>query len=141
LPSGRLRQLEDKMIDGKTGLTIAQKEAYKSLAIVALIADVTTRHIISMQEFERMFSGNPSFFKFGYDSKGHLIDRTIDQSKRLGGLVSTGTNNCLDIPGFPKNYRCVEVDNPMMEAAHINKIKEDMYADELRSGYLRYLLE
>lgn len=143
LPVGRIRQLEDKIKSAydSTQLSVDQLNTIHSLAIVAYITDITNRHIISMQEFERMFSGNPAFFKFGYDSNGHLIDRTVDQSKRLGGLASTGTNNCLDIPGTPTEYTCVEVDNPMMVAAHIEQVQKDVYDGEIRSAYLRHLLE
>lgn len=143
LPTSRVKQIEDQIMSvyDKSKLTIPQLNMIHSLAVVSLVADIMNRHIISMQEFERIFSGNPAFFKFGYDSNGHLIDRTTDQSKRLGGLASTGTNNCLDIPGLPKEYTCVEVDNPMMVAAHIDKVQKDIYEGELRSNYLRYLLE
>lgn len=146
LPSSRIDALYNAILSKftekeKAGLTIAKKQAYESLAIASFVADVMNRHIISMQEFERMFSGNPAFFKFGYDSAGHLVDRTVDQSKRLGGLASTGTNNCLDLPDMPKDYRCVEIENPEPPASDLDFVKNTMYDCEIRNGYVRYLLQ
>jgi len=56
------------------------------------------KSIISIQESERIFSANPQFCKWKYKD-GKLVDRTSDEIKRLGGLMSTGTNNLFDLPG------------------------------------------
>jgi hypothetical protein len=48
------------------------------------------KSIMSKNETERIFSGHPSFFKWGYDDEGNLVDRGVDQHKRYGGMVSTG---------------------------------------------------
>ena len=143
LPTTRISQLEKRILSlyDDEEKTVALKNAIHSMAIACFVADVTNRHIISMQEFERMFSGNPAFFKFVYDKDGHLIDRNTDYSKRLGGLASTGTNNCLDIPGMPTEYTAVEVANPIIVADHVEQIGKNIYDGELRSAYLRYLLE
>lgn len=143
LPSSRIQSIQDKILSAipQNQRTVERINAVHSLAIVCFVADVNNRHIISMQEFERMFSGNPAFFKFVYDKDGHLIDRNTDYSKRLGGLASTGTNNCLDIPGMPTEYTAVEVDNPIIVANHIEQVEKGIYDCELRSAYLRYLLE
>lgn len=137
----RINPGKSKVQRGYRPLNVAQINAVHSLAVVSLAADIMNRHIISMQEFERNFSGNPAFFKFGYNSDGQLIDRTVDQSKRLGGLASTGTNNNLDIPGLPTEYRCVEINNPEPAAAHLEEVKKRVYDGEIRSGYMRYELE
>ena len=47
---------------------------------------------MSKNETERIFSGNPAFFKMVYDENGHLVDRSSDEHKRIGGNVSTGQN-------------------------------------------------
>ena len=38
---------------------------------------------MSGQEVERVFSGNPAFYKWTYDNDGNLVDRTVDELKRL----------------------------------------------------------
>ena len=48
--------------------------------------DVSCKSIMSLQETERIFSGHPSFYKWQYNKKGILSDRSTDQHKRFGGL-------------------------------------------------------
>ena len=67
---------------------------------------------------ERLFSGNPAFYKWKYED-GKLIDRTVDELKRLGGLGSTGVNNLRELSNLPLRYKegkynCAEVDNEMI---------------------------
>jgi len=69
------------------GITEEQKE---SLAICIMLNDASCKSIMSLQEIERVFSGHPAFYKWVYNSKGELVDRSTDQHKRFGGLVSTG---------------------------------------------------
>ena len=56
---------------------------YKSLAAMIYINDISNKAIMSGQEVERVFSGNPSFYKWIYDKDGNLIDRTVNELKRL----------------------------------------------------------
>jgi hypothetical protein len=51
-------------------------------------------------EVEKVFSGDPAYYKFSYD-KGGLLDISVDKIKRLGALTSTGTNNRLDFFNDP----------------------------------------
>ena len=66
------------------------------------LSDISGKALISGQEVERLFSGNPAFYKWKYDEQGRLIDRTVDELKRLGGVGSTGTNNFLELENIRK---------------------------------------
>lgn len=124
-------------------LTTAQDDIralYEARAISVLMNDVMVKHIMSIEEVERVYSGHPSFFKFKYDSKGHLVDRTTDQSKRLGGLISTGLNNDLEL-GLPQEYTQAEVANEVILSESIEDIRKFMVEGELRSAYLQNLLD
>lgn len=64
-------------------------------AIWDMLADYTMNSIISVNEVERVFSGDPAFYKIKYNTVG-ITDISVDKIKRLGALTSTGTNNRLD---------------------------------------------
>lgn len=89
-------------IDKNEAYNAYNKEAKETLAIYTLLFDVNSKSIMSIQEVERIFAGHPAFYKwnYGYDSKGNpcLVDRFVDEQKRLGGLISTGNNNRTDLP-------------------------------------------
>lgn len=79
----------------------------KSLAMAAILSDATTRSIISSNETQRCFTGNPALFKVAYE--GHSIkDSTFDIQKRVGGIVSTGEDNVRNLPNMPATYTCAE---------------------------------
>lgn len=95
-------------------LLISQrKDICQGLAIAAIIADVENRAIISSQEALRCFIGNPAMFKIDYvensDGKVQIKSSTADLQKRIGGLISTGDDNVIGIPGMPTEYTCAEV--------------------------------
>lgn len=117
----------------------AVKDLYKARAIAVLINDIMVKHIQSIEEFERVFSGNPAFFKFKYNDEGHLVDRTTDESKRFGGLVSTGLNNDLEL-GLPDEYVQAEVDEANLPNENINQLEKLFMEGEIRGAYLNYLL-
>lgn len=114
--------------------------ADRSVAVCAVIADICCKHIISLQEVERLYSGHPAAYNWVYDEKGRLIDRSADQHKRLGGLVSTGTNNDLEINGIPDEYTCAEVDNDEPPAKNLEALSEQMCEGEIRASYIQSLL-
>jgi len=102
-------------------------QRYKSLAVMIYLNDISNKSIMSGQEVERVFSGNPAFYKWKYDSDGNLVDRTVDELKRLGGLVSTGNNNFTELKDIPSKYLdengnfkgtyvAAEVDNELIES-------------------------
>lgn len=91
-------------------------EQLNAAAVVAMMSDVSTRSIISIQEVERLFGGHPAFYKWQY-SENELEDRQTDQLKRLGGLVSTGANPRTDFQDDSESkYTCAQVDDFMVSS-------------------------
>lgn len=91
-------------------------EQLNAAAVVAMMSDVSTRSIISVQEVERLFGGHPAFYKWQY-SENELEDRQTDQLKRLGGLISTGANPRTDFQDDSKSkYTCAQVDDFMVSS-------------------------
>jgi len=113
----------------------------ESLAIAIMMNDVSCKSIISLQETERIFSGHPAFYKWVYNSKGYLSDRSTDQHKRFGGLVSTGQNNAFVFKDLPTTYTAAEINDLEVASPHVDYIEKNMYEGELRSTYLRKLLQ
>jgi hypothetical protein len=98
---------------------------------------------MSIQEIERVYSGNPAFYKFEFNDKGMLVDRSVDEFKRLGGLISTGMNNNTEIKGAPEDgmYVCAQVNNDEVASTQIDKITEMMSICEWRQAARQCLLE
>lgn len=124
-------------------------DKYKSLALMIYINDISNKAIMSGQEFERVFSGNPSFYKWKFDDNGNLIDRTVDELKRLGGVVSTGNNNFLELKDIPTKYIkdgkftgtyvCAQVKNELIESPQILMLDRQIKYGELSTAvYLNY---
>ena len=113
----------------------------ESLAIAIMMNDVSCKSIMSLQETERIFSGHPAFYKWVYNSKGYLSDRSTDQHKRFGGLVSTGQNNAFVFKDLPTTYTAAEINDLEIASPHVDYIEKNMYEGELRSTYLRKLLQ
>ena len=76
---------------------LAKRNLCRSLAIAALLGDAQNRHIISTQEVQRWYIGNPASFK-----------NDADIQKRMGSLMSTGEDNLM-YDGAPKYYNCAEI--------------------------------
>lgn len=87
----------------------ARYDMCTSLAIASILADATTKSIMSSQEVIRCFSGHPAAFKVQYDNVHHCVkDDTFDIQKRIGGMISTGEDNAENVPGIPPYYTCAE---------------------------------
>lgn len=71
------------------------KQNAAAYAIYDMLADYTTNSIISIMEIEKIFSGDPAYYKWNWSEEG-VTDMSIDKIKRLGALTSTGLNNRLD---------------------------------------------
>ena len=101
-----------------------------SMAIAAILQDVTNRGIISSEECLRLYIGNPGFFK-----------NVEDIQKRIGGLVSTGDDNVTSLPNYDGSdgelYRCAEIsDYEVASNADImSELQEKMRDGELREIY------
>lgn len=99
---------------GTQGVTTI--EQMNAAAVVAMMSDISTRSIISVQEVERLFGGHPAFYKWKY-SENELEDRQTDQLKRLGGLISTGANPRTDFQDDSESqYTCAQVDDFMVSS-------------------------
>ena len=78
-----------------------------------------------MQEYQRLFSGSKSFYK--WKNKGiNITDISEDYTKRRGGDISTGGVNISDIDpisGMEEagTYRCIEVKDEEIESTTLNK--------------------
>lgn len=99
---------------GTEGITTI--EQMNAAVVVAMMSDISTRSIISVQEVERLFGGHPAFYKWKY-SENELEDRQTDQLKRLGGLISTGANPRTDFQDDTESqYTCAQVDDFMVSS-------------------------
>lgn len=99
---------------GTEGITTI--EQMNAAAVVAMMSDISTRSIVSVQEVERLFGGHPAFYKWKY-SENELEDRQTDQLKRLGGLISTGANPRTDFQDDTESqYTCAQVDDFMVSS-------------------------
>ena len=101
--------LDDRIIKNRAAHYI--RLGYKDgnhMAIMDMIAQYVTNTIISVNEVERVFNGNPAFYKWIYDENG-IVDASVDKIKRLGALTSTGINNRLDFEDFDSEYVCAEL--------------------------------
>lgn len=99
---------------GTEGITTI--EQMNAAAVVAMMSDISTRSIISVQEVERLFGGHPAFYKWMY-SENELENRQTDQLKRLGGLISTGANPRTDFQDDSESqYTCAQVDDFMVSS-------------------------
>src|SRR5574344_2857530 len=71
------------------------------------------KSIISTEEVERCYTGNPRFFEWRYDET-KLVDRGSNETKRFGGLYSPGDNNTNTVEGVPESYTCAEIVDPQV---------------------------
>lgn len=121
------KDLTDKGITPNT--QNLQRTAH-SMAIAAILQDVTNRGMISSEECLRLYIGNPGFFK-----------NVEDIQKRIGGLVSTGDDNVPSLPNYDGSdgelYRCAEIaDYEVASNADVmSELQEKMRDGELREIY------
>lgn len=123
---------------GTEGITTL--EQMNSAAVVAMMSDISTRSIISVQEVERLFGGHPAFYKWKY-SENELEDRQTDQLKRLGGLISTGANPRTDFQDDSESqYTCAQVDDFMVSSEadkmHDGNI-DDVYQNSVEKMFVQ----
>lgn len=103
--------LDDSEVESRKSSYIqidpSNAEAY---SVLDMLSDYMINSIISVMEVEKVFSGDPAYYKFSYD-KGGLLDISVDKIKRLGALTSTGTNNRLDFFNDPirQDYTVAEL--------------------------------
>lgn len=73
-----------------------------------------------MQEYQRLFSGSKSFYKWRNNGT-HVTDISVDYTKRRGGDISTGGVNVYDLDpldGMEElgTYRCIEMKDYEVES-------------------------
>lgn len=130
-----------KAVDRMLGHDAFNPEVSMSKAIRTYIADTVIKSIMSINEVERVYAGNPAFFKFKYgvDEEGNtvLMNRSVDEFKRLGGLISTGVNNNLSIKGIPSDgmYNCAIINDVEVSSKQMDTIDRLMGEAEWRSAY------
>ena len=116
---------------GTEGITTI--EQMNAAAVVAMMSDISTRSIISVQEVERLFGGHPAFYKWKY-SENELEDRQTDQLKRLGGLISTGANPRTDFQDDAESqYTCAQV-NDFMVSSEADKMHDGNIDDSYQNS-------
>lgn len=110
-----------------------------SLAIQQYVLDCSVKHLMSMQEYQRLFSGSKSFYKWKNNGT-HVTDISIDYTKRRGGDISTGGVNVTDIDpldGMEElgTYRVMEIEDYTVESTTLSQstLEEQFYASELAS--------
>lgn len=116
-----------------------------SVAIERYAKDITLKSIQSINEVERVFSGNPAFFKYQFkkvtkNGKTYttLVNRKADEFKRLGGLISTGVNNNTEIKGIPEDgmYTCAIINDVEVGSNQVSEITRMMSEAEWRAAYV-----
>lgn len=135
-----------------TGNAIDQnsmREAISS-AIVLFANDMVVKHIMSVEEHERLYASNPGYFKWKYDKEtGVLTNRLVDQVKRNGGDGSTGINNFTELTNIPEHwldkdgqftgeYRCCEIKDEEIASPQIEKIKRLMISSSRTRALREY---
>lgn len=118
--------------------------AIRSMAIAAILQDATLRSIISSQEVLRCFCGHPGMFKVTYDkAAGHIKDSTFDLQKRIGGMISTGDDNVLNLPNMTRTYTCAEIKDYEIGVPErtLAKMQDRFETGMLSDLYFRYSRE
>lgn len=141
----KLKSVSKRHKDAETGKMVDNKKLYEvahSMAIVAIVNDLVSKSIQSEEEVSRYYTGVPQFFKWFYGTVSYmgktyegLTDRYSDQSKRHGGLGSTGDLNRTDFIGIPKEYKCAEAKDPRVVSEYLNYIHEAFDDSEYRRAY------
>jgi hypothetical protein len=91
-----------------------------------------------------MYTGQPQFFKWKHNKiidatsgkvMNVLTDRHSDQSKRLGGLGSTGDRNRTDLANQRRTYKCAEVEDQIVESKMYDALKNSFIDNYVRDAY------
>lgn len=138
--------------DKRSGQVSKDCDKYlESLAIVAFAQDIVAKSIQCEEETSRFYTGFPQFFKWIYSKNPitvtipgtkkikakyrAIVDRYSDQSKRHGGLGSTGDANRLDLYGVPQEYTCADITDPKMISDQYEIMRQAFEDSEFRQAY------
>lgn len=100
----------------------------KSAALYSLIANHTVNSMASIIEIEKVFVGDPAYYKWKRDKEQPwiIVERSVDKIKRLGSVLSTGDNlRTYWGDGDPRNNTKFTVLH--MEDNKVGSIKFDEY--------------
>lgn len=142
LDADKIQQLKNlyrtkEIYTGEQFATLMSDGQLESLAILAYVNDVNVKSNISLQETQRMFTGMPHFFKWTYDEdSGQLLNMREDESKRYGGLGSTGENNRIDLPNIETEYTCAEIFDWEISSPFAETLKDAFLDNEFRQAYI-----
>lgn len=103
----------------------------RSVATCAFVLDVMLKHQIAMEEYQRLFVGNPGLFVTLFNEDGTVKDDTQDLSKRLGGHMSTGETQCR-LDEVPEKYTVAELKDYETTSSQIDYLKECFEESESR---------
>lgn len=134
---------QDKIDALKTKYSrIADKYGYsacESMAVVAMVYDTMCKSIMSMEETRRVFTGMPQFFKTQY-SDGKLVQYGVDETKRYGGLGSTGENNREDLPNVDSEYICAEIKDWEIGSSVYDTLKQSFRKCEYADAFINDII-
>ena len=147
IKSLRSLYISEYNIAKNTNITVEQAQRAESQAICAYVWDIYLRGVISNEETERMYTGQPQFFSWKHDKikdalSGKtlhvLTDRHSDESKRLGGLGSTGDKNRTDLANMRRKYVCAEVEDQKVASKLYSEVKQSFIDNYVRGTYFTY---
>lgn len=139
--------ISEYKVEKNTNLTLEQAGRAESQAICAYVWDIYLRGVMSNEETERMYTGQPQFFKWRHGkikdsisgkTLDTITDRHSDQSKRLGGLGSTGDRNRTDLANMRRTYKCAEIEDQLVKSKLYEEIKSSFIDNYVREAYINY---
>ena len=122
---------------------IADKYGYsacESMAVVAMVYDTMCKSIMSMEETRRVFTGMPQFFKTIY-SDDKLVQYGVDETKRYGGLGSTGENNREDLPNVDSEYICAEIKDWEIGSSVYDTLEQSFRKCEYADAFINDIIQ
>ena len=130
-----------------TNISLEQAQRAESQAICAYVWDIYLRGVISNEEVEHMYTGQSHFFKWKHSKikdaisgkeLNVLTDRHSDESKRLGGLGSTGDRNRTDLANMRRTYKCAEIEDQIVKSKLHKELKQSFIDNYVRDAYITY---
>lgn len=115
-------------------LAVESNLSVRSIATCALLFDACIKHQIAMEEYQRLFVGNPGLFVTTF-TDGHPNNDTGDISKRLGGHVSTGETQCR-LDDVPTHYNQAELIDYKIGSSQKDELGE--WFNESESRFVLY---
>lgn len=134
LSSNIINKLKNAYIADKAASGITRNINSESMAVVAYVYDIMCKSLMSSEETRRFYTGMPQFFKTSYGKDGNLTVFGNDETKRFGGLGSTGTNNRNDIPGLNEDYTVAEIEDWETPSILTDSLKDIFQKGEYREA-------